>query len=208
MIITYYGLTCFKLQSGETVAAFDPFSKESGLTPPRFQTHIALVTKPESPYHNNTEALTVTNLVITTPGEYETCGIVVEGAAANGSIIYTLEWEGLRICHLGAVGLETLPDTVRESIGIPDILFVPVGNGGALDAEAAATIVNQLEPRIVIPTYYKFSGLRSPSLEQPDAFLKEFGEYEKLDEKFTIKKKDVPQEKTMFVLLRPLAEKK
>src|SRR3989344_1516310 len=52
MVITYYGVTCFKIQSGETVLAIDPYTKEAGLTPPRFQTDIALVTRNHPLSHN------------------------------------------------------------------------------------------------------------------------------------------------------------
>ena len=40
MVITYYGAGCFKVQSGETVLAFNPPSKESEFKSPRFASDI------------------------------------------------------------------------------------------------------------------------------------------------------------------------
>lgn len=206
MIITYYGISCFKIQSGEVVLAIDPFSKETGLTPPRFQAHIALVSE-QSPLHAHTETLSGSPFVIATPGEYELRGIVIEGIRADNHTLFILEWEGLRLCHLGALSDKNLPDATREQIGTPDILFLPIGGGGALDMEEAIAVMNQIEPRIVIPMYYAMPGFKALPLEKPDAFLKEVGSTAKPEEKVTIKKKDVPQEETMIKVLSPTASK-
>jgi len=116
MVITYYGLSCFKIQSGDTVLAIDPFSKESGLTPPRFGADAVLVSH-EHENHNNIDALTVKDgeaslnsarqggvFKVTGPGEYEFKGILVRGTecfhdSKNGkqkgkNTIYIIEWDG------------------------------------------------------------------------------------------------------------------
>src|SRR3990172_11684105 len=86
MVITYYGLSCFKIQSGDTVLAIDPFSKESGLVPPRFESHAVLSTH-DHDNHNNIETLASKEedegaFKITGPGEYEFRGITVRGIAS------------------------------------------------------------------------------------------------------------------------------
>ena len=203
MIITYYGATCFKIQSGETVLAIDPYTKEAGLTPPRFQTDIALSTR-NHPLSNNTDALAGSPFVITSPGEYETKGISVEGIAAGVHTLYVIEWEGMRLCHLGALNEKQLSDTTRERIGTPDILFVPVGGVNALDAEEAVHVINLIEPRIAIPMYYAFPGFTNLGLHTVDVFLKEIGSSSVAEEKLTLKKKDVPQDEMKVVVLKPV----
>ena len=42
MVITWLGQACFKIQSGDQVVVIDPFSKEIGLTPPRFKSDVVL----------------------------------------------------------------------------------------------------------------------------------------------------------------------
>ncbi|PJE64515.1 MAG: hypothetical protein COU90_01585 [Candidatus Ryanbacteria bacterium CG10_big_fil_rev_8_21_14_0_10_43_42] len=200
MIITYYGVTCFKIQSGDTVLAIDPFSKETGLTPPRFQADVALTTKANAA-HNTMDTLTGNPFLITDPGEYEVKGITIEGMAGELATLYTIEWEGMRLCHLGPIGTAKLSDEIRAFIGTPDVLFVPVGGSNSITASEAATIVTQIEPRIIIPMYYALPGLSLP-LDAPDAFIKEFGEGTKPEEKFTFKIKDLPTEGMRLVYLQ------
>ena len=50
---------------------------------------------------------------------------------------------------------DVLDEAQLEGIGVVDILIVPVGgNNYTLDAHAAVKIVNQIDPRIVIPVHY------------------------------------------------------
>lgn len=221
MVITYYGLSCFKIQSGETVIAVDPFSKASGLTPPRFGADAVLVSHGHE-NHNNVEALTSKDgdlFKITGPGEYEFKGILVRGVESfhdskNGkqkgkNTIYMIEWEGMRLAHLGDFGEETLRSEVQEALGTPDIMFLPVGGGDTIDAEAAAKLVNQIEPRVIIPMHYKISGLPAgqaglkAKLDGVEVFLKEMGEKAEPEEKLTIKKSGLPAaEESRIVILK------
>lgn len=217
MVITYYGLSCFKIQSGDTVLAFDPFSKESGLTPPRFEAH-AVLSSHNHENHNNVEALSSKEedgvFKIVGPGEYEFRGITVRGIPSyhdskNGKLkgsntIYVVEWEGMRLVHMGDYGEKELRSEVQEALGTPDIMFVPVGGeeGGTIDAEDAAKLLNQIEPRIIIPMHYKIPGLKD-KLDGVDAFMKEMGEKAEPEDKFTIKKKDLPSdEHSKIVILK------
>lgn len=214
MVITYYGLSCFKIQSGETVIAVDPFSKESGLTPPRFEAHAVLVTH-DHENHNNIESLSNKNdgiFKITGPGEYEFKGILVRGIESfhdskNGktkgkNTIYMIEWEGMKLAHMGDYGEETLRGEIQEALGTPDILFVPVGGVDTIDSEVAAKFVNKVEPRIIIPMHYKISGLKT-KLDGVDIFMKEMGEKVEAEEKLTIKKNALPAaEESRIVILK------
>jgi L-ascorbate metabolism protein UlaG (beta-lactamase superfamily) len=206
MIITYYGITCFKIQSGDTILAIDPYNKESGLTPPRFQADIVVSTRPD-PLFANTEALTGNPFIITSSGEYEIKNISIEGIAAWDYTLYVMDWEGIRLCHLGALSEKNIPDAIREHIGTVDILFLPVGSGNALDAEGAVHVMNSIDPRIVIPTYFSFPRFTAIPLDPVDAFLKEVGSAPKSEDKFTIKKKEIPQDETKIILLNPVAGK-
>jgi len=215
MVITYYGISCFKLQSGDTVLAIDPFSKESGLTPPRFEAH-AVLSSHAHPNHANIDSLSAKKetsmFTITGPGEYEFRGIFVrgipsfhdtrEGKEKGQNTIYTIEWEGMRMVHLGDFGESELRSETQEAIGAVDILFVPMGGKDTVDAEHAVKMVNKIEPRVVVPMHYKIPGLKT-RWESVEEFLKEIGEKIKPEEKLTIKKKDLPSaEETRVVVLK------
>jgi L-ascorbate metabolism protein UlaG (beta-lactamase superfamily) len=204
MVITYYGISCFKLQSGDLVLATDPYSKETGLTPPRFQTNIITVSSDEA-MHNNVDALNSKSenelFVINCPGEYETNGIRIKGIQTKGSTIYAIEWEGMKLVHLGSYKEKTMRDEIVEQIGTPDILFIPVGGNSTISHENAAKIVNDISPRVVIPMYFKIENLKT-KLEPIDSFLKEMGEKIKSEEKFTVKKNSLPSaEESQIVVL-------
>jgi L-ascorbate metabolism protein UlaG (beta-lactamase superfamily) len=211
MVITWYGQSCFKIQSGETVIFTDPFSKETGLTPPRGQAHIVTVSHNHFD-HNNVETLTGEPLVVAGPGEYETKGINIrgifsyhddkEGKERGTNTIYVLEVEGVKICHLGDLGQKKLTDEQLEQIDEVDILLVPVGGEATIDAEEAAEIISQIEPRLVIPMHYKIPGL-ALKFAGVEPFLKEMGVAKKETvEKLTLKKKDLPTEGTEVVVLK------
>jgi L-ascorbate metabolism protein UlaG (beta-lactamase superfamily) len=186
------------------VMVIDPFSRESGLTPPRGDAQMVLSTNP-GPEHSNVSALGGNPFTITTPGEFELQGISIQGipCESNGqqNTCYLIEWDDIKICHLGNIVKSALTEEVKEAIGTPDVLFVPVGGAGSLDAEEAALVTSQIEPRIVIPMRYNVSGLKT-KLEEPKLFIKEVGdEKSKPEEKFVFKKKDLPQEQTTLVYL-------
>jgi len=112
------------------------------------------------------------------PGEYDIKGITIHGipaAESGGDIletIYEVKAEGISLVFLGAP--KKITDiTIKEKLGNIDIIFAPSGS---------ATLVKQLEPRIIIPTYIK-------SVKDID---KELGFKVESVDRLTIKKKDIP----------------
>lgn len=211
MVITWYGQSCFKIQSGETVIFTDPFDKSIGLTPPRGLAHIITVSHRHFD-HANVESLSGEPLVIDGPGEYETKGVSVkgvfsfhdnkEGKERGENTIFIIEVEGIKICHLGDLGQKKLTDEQLEQIDEADILMIPVGGEATIDGEEAAEIINQIEPRIVIPMHYKIPGL-DMKFAGVDDFLKEMGVGKKETvDKLTLKKKDLPQEDMEVVVMK------
>lgn len=213
MIITWYGQSCFKVQSGQDTVVIDPFDKSIGLTPPKFEAQLVLSTH-EHPDHNNISTIKGDYFVIDGPGEYEYKGIRVngirsyhdneEGKERGLNTIYVIRFEDILLAHLGDLGQEKLNETQIETIGDVDILMVPVGGNFTIDGEKALDIINQIEPRIAIPMHYKVKGLK-PKLESVDGFLKAIGKTDlSPEEKLTIKKKDLPdpEAKTEIVLLK------
>lgn len=211
MVITWYGQSCFKLQSGEQILVIDPFSKDIGLTPPRFRASLVLLTH-DHPDHNNAESIAENPMVISGPGEYDFQGITIrgiqtyhdnaEGKERGFNTIYVIEMDGMKLCHLGDFGENELrPETV-EAIGDIDILFVPVGGKTTIDSEQAAKVVSKIEPRVVIPMHYKISGLKA-ELENVSPFLKEMGaKNAEPEEKLAIKQKELPADGMKVVVLK------
>ncbi len=212
MVITWYGQSCFKIQSGDLVIVTDPFSKDIGLTPPRFKADVVAVTH-EHHDHNNTDSIPEGAFIVRGPGEYEIKGIAVtgiptfhdakEGKERGRNTVYVIEMEEIRLVHLGDFGEEKIRPETIDAIGEADILFVPVGGTYTIDAETAAEVVSAIEPRIVIPMHYAIPGLKV-KLEGVETFLKEMGAAKTAPEdRLTLKRKDLPEgESTRVVVLK------
>lgn len=212
VVITYYGISCIKVQSGETVIAFDPPARQSGVRAPRFQADIALVSSAHA-LHNGAVALAEKQgglRVLSYPGEYEIGGVAVRGIAALraagkdeaplATTIYIVTVEQLRLCHLGGFGEERLHPETKAGIGDIDILFLSVGAHG-LSPDAAAKIITDLEPHIAVPLY-RAAGHKDDGVLR--MFLKEVGAEDlKPHEKLTVRKKDVLEQESAIALLQP-----
>ncbi len=212
MVITWYGQSCFKIQSGETILITDPFDKSVGLTPPRGQVNIVTISHHHYD-HDNLEPLSAANpFVIDGPGEYEAKGVNVlgvmafhdqkEGKEYGVSTAYIIEMEGIKICHLGDIGQTKLSNEQLEIIDGVDILMIPVGGTYTTSGEEAVDLINQVEPKIVIPMHYKIPGLEI-KLAGVDEFLKEMGISKKeVVDRLTVKKKELIQEEIQVVVMK------
>ena len=98
---------------------------------------------------------------------------------------------------MGALSNPEFSKESREAINSPDILFIPIGGKGMLDAKGAAKLASSLEPRLIIPMDYDEGTLK--------AFLKEIGE-EKAEviDKLTLKRKDLDNKEGEVVVLKPV----
>lgn len=211
MVINWYGQSCFKIITNTLTIVTDPFAKNIGLRPPAFAADIVCVSHQHED-HNNISAIGGEPFIVDGPGEYEIKGISIlgvesfhdqkQGQERGLNTIYLIESEEIRLCHLGDFGQEKLSDEQLEALGGVDILFVPVGGKTTIDASTAAALVNQLEPKLVVPMHYKLPDLKV-ELDSADKFLKELGAPSKeLVDKITVKKKLLP-ESTEVVMMKP-----
>lgn len=213
MKITWHGQSCFKIVTKNTTIIIDPFSKDIGLKPPHFEADIVTISHDHYD-HNNVSALRGAPFVMDSPGEYELKGTAIlgidsfhdkkEGKERGLNTIFVIEAEDMRICHLGDLGQKELTDEQLEKIGEVDILMIPIGGVYTIDSEEAASIINQIEPRIAIPMHYKIPDLNI-KLQGIEPFLKEMGMEKQLVEQLVIKKNDLPKEGEMKVVVMKVA---
>jgi len=187
MIISSYGLTSFKLQSGDTVVAIDPLSKGSGTQAPRFEARVALFTDPAA---SRDISLSGSPHIFASPGEYEVSDITFTGFETQGTTPFLIEWEGMRILHLGSVGKLALIESALDNFGTVDILFITANNS------EAHKIVAQIDPRIIVPM--ETADAKKGALE---SFIKEIGEKPERMNKLTIKARGLPTDGQRLVVL-------
>jgi len=186
MEITYFGLNAVRLRGREATVMIDPYEPKLGLAPVRLNVQIVIFTH-EDPTHFSTQGLAGDPHIVTGAGEFEIKAVAMtgtqtyhdgkKGAERGKNFIYTVEIDDLRICHLGHLG-HGLSEDQLEGIGSKiDVLFVPIGGGSHINSAQATEIVNQIEPKLVVPISYKLPGLTllAQNLEGVETFAKEMG---------------------------------
>ena len=114
--------------------------------------------------------------------------------------VYHLKTEDLELGILGHLTEFNEPE-ILEELGHVDILFIPGGGKPFIDQEAAAKLIRQINPRLVIPSFFKVPGLKRKA-EDSAEFLKEMGQKVEAEEKLSVRGKELTQEKTKVVLLK------
>lgn len=194
MHIQFLGLSSFKYTTKDAVVITDPSGKESGLTPPRGNADIVILAEPENPMYSGSQSLSGDPFVIPHPGEYDIKGVTVTGIPLKQEKGYVttflIESEELKILSLSHIADFSMKEDELEDLGEIDILVVPVGGTSVLSASNAAKVVNQIEPKIVIPSHYQQDGVRM-TLDPVERFVKEMGGKAETVEKLIVKKKDI-----------------
>lgn len=212
MEIKWFGQSCFELKGDKAKLVIDPYEDKIGFKMPKLSSDILAITHDHFD-HNNTKAISGDPFVINGPGEYEVKGISVTGIPTfhddkNGqergeNLVYIIEIDGIRICHLGDLG-HKLDDLQTDLIDGVDILLIPVGGEFTIDAKKAGEVIEQIEPRIVIPMHYQIQKLTGvKGFAKVDDFLSEMG-VKDINKKdlLKVKKDKLPQDKTEVVVLR------
>ncbi len=180
--IEYKGGNSVLLRAKTNDLWIDPMSPRGGAVHMKKQPAVQLATE--------ADFLTETApgvLILEGPGEYEVGSFAIGGAPAykhtdteadgKRSTVYGIvAADDYRIAVVGNIQPK-LSEEQLETLGIVDILIVPVGGGGyTLDAMNAAEIVKQVEPRVVIPVHYADGATEyEVPQESVDGFIKELG---------------------------------
>ena len=197
MHIYWYGQTSVKIQDNGTTIVIDPY-KEVNIKSPRMAADVLLLTSDK--LKAAASSISGDKFVVSSPGEYEAEGIFINGVSSigNGETFYYMDVNGITVGHLGNTTKAQLSGKQLEMFENVDILFIPVGE----DAKAAAKLVNQIEPKIVIPIFYKIPKIKT-KLDTLENFKKQIGVKEETVDKLVIKKKDIPQEEMRMIILKP-----
>jgi L-ascorbate metabolism protein UlaG (beta-lactamase superfamily) len=188
------------MKGSHATVVTDPYSPGIGYTLGQPTASIVTVSH-DHPGHNYVAGIGGQPRVISRPGEYEISDVLIigiatfhdtEGGQSRGrNTVFLTEIDGLSVCHLGDLG-HALTSAQAEEIDSVDVLLLPVGGVSTINAAAAAAIVRQLEPKIVIPMHYKTPAL-SRELDPVDKFLKEIGAKDVTSQpKLSIAKSNIP----------------
>ena len=207
--ITWLGHSCFSIKGKGATLVTDPYEDSIGYTLGSLRANI-VTSSHAHPGHGCISGVSGEPKAIYGPGEYEVSRVFITGIAtfhdAEGgrergrNTAYLIEMEDLRLCHLGDLG-HTLSAAQAEEIAEVHVLMVPVGGVSTIDAVAAAEVVRQLQPGIVIPMHYKTESL-SFELEPVERFLKEMGVKTGVEpqQKLSVTRASLPEETQVVVM--------
>ena len=157
MEIQFYGANCIKITNKRTSIVIDDNLAKYGLKPVATAKDIVLST-------GDTEVLKEAHFGVNGPGEYEVSDVSIQGIPArshmdeegkHSTTMYKITMDGVRIGVTGHIHPD-LEDDELESLGMVDILFLPVGgNGYTLDGVGAQRVVKEIEPKVLVPTHYE-----------------------------------------------------
>lgn len=211
MELTWLGHSCFRLRGKDATLLTDPPAPSTGYAPGRVTADIITISH-HHPGHDYVKIVAGDPKVVDGPGEYEVQQILItgvqtfhdqeRGALLGRNTAYLITMDDVRFCHLGDLGAP-LDDRAQEALNGADVLFVPVGGGNSLDAERAAEVIAQLEPRIVVPMHYATPAYKpnGAALDPVDKFCREMGvEVSDPLSKAVITKTSLPAEPQVLLL--------
>jgi len=163
----------------------DPFNEEeSGLVLPHSRADIVTSSVLyDDPQQARWKGMRNVSRALAGPGEYEIGGLFITGVAtfrdrkrgadAGQNIVFSVNANGVVVCHLGELG-HTPTQAQVEAMGSVNVLLIPVGLPGGLTPPMASEIVSLVEPDIVVPMNYETPGLKL-TRNPVNRFLKEMG---------------------------------
>lgn len=159
--------------------------------------------------HNNVAAVKGNPQLVKDSGTYQGIKITAvttahddDGGSKRGpNIIFCFELDGVNVCHCGDLGHLLTTEQARK-IGKVDVLMVPVGGFFTIDAAAADKIIEQLDPKIILPMHYLTDKISIP-IKTVDDFLKGKNNIEYVEgSEIEIKANNLPST-PQIVMLKP-----
>ena len=188
MKIKWLGHACFLITTDSGIRIVtDPFDETVGYPVPDVEADI--VTSSHDHFdHNHVQSLRGNFQLINGVGSYYESDVPITGIKTyhdevmgqkrGENVVYVIEADGMRLCHLGDLG-HLLDDKTVGEIGPVDILLIPVGGTYTIDAEEAVKVAAQLNPRLIIPMHFKTPVMNFP-ITGVELFLDKMGAGERV----------------------------
>ena len=180
MDIAWIGHAAFRLRGREAAVVLDPCPSSTGFRLGRPQADVVTVSNP-APEHSWVKGVGGDPKPLAAPGEFEIKNVLVTGVVTNPpsdgpkarNVAFVVTIDDIVVAHLGDLREEPSPESLEE-LSRADVLLVPVGGNGHLDAKTAVKVVGSIDPRLAIPMLHKVAPEKA-KLDKVDAFLSAMG---------------------------------
>jgi L-ascorbate metabolism protein UlaG (beta-lactamase superfamily) len=145
---------------------------------------------------------------VTEVGTHEAAGLTItgfktyhdtsEGKDRGSNIVFVIEIDGIRVCHLGDLG-HSLSAEDAAAIGKVDVLLLPVGGFYTIGPKEAVDVMKTLAPAVTIPMHFKTEPLGFP-IKPVEDFLSLAGDAERPGTTETEITKDSLDDRRIIVL--------
>ena len=206
--IRWFGHSCFRIGNGKNII-IDPHDGHSlGLKPPDEKGDIILITHDHFDHNCYRVVQKSDSIIMNEVGEKTVDSIKIEGFPAyhdpvegkkrGGIVVYSLEVDGIKMCHLGDIGHQ-IGEELEKNLSSTDILFIPVGGYFTINADEAWEIVEKLKPKAIVPMHYKLGGL-SLRLDPLDKFtVNREDDVTMVGNEIKLEKSDLPTDPEIWV---------
>lgn len=199
MEITWLGHSSFLVEDSKgRKVLMDPFDESVGY--PIFQGEVDIVTISHYHFdHSYTEKVKF-NHIADKAGFFYLCDIPVagipsyhdkmQGAKRGENMIFIIEMDGYRICHLGDLGYILSEDEIK-SLGKIDVLLIPIGGNYTINGKEASELAKHINSHVIIPMHYS-----TPELSFQLDGLEDFLTHMKNGEKIGLNKLSINEKLT------------
>lgn len=157
MKLTWIGHACFKLEENGYTVIFDPYAEGSvpGLKDVQ-ETADLVICSHEHGDHNgrNRVQLRTGEACPWKLTQIQTYHDEVKGAKRGPNTITIVESGENKVAHFGDLGCELSSEEI-ELLKDLDVAMIPVGGFFTIDAAAAKELVDQIQPKTVIPMHFR-----------------------------------------------------
>jgi L-ascorbate metabolism protein UlaG (beta-lactamase superfamily) len=176
MRITWYGHACFRLEGSGLAIVTDPYTPEdAGLRPVDEPADVVLMSSALDAAHSCWQMVPgsprVVNALdaVAAPVALDGGPTITAVAASEGSdrpddpkanALYAFELDGIAVCHMGDVGTPLAEEQLAPLRGRAEVLLALAGGGLTIALPDLDRVIDELDPRVVVPMHYRIPGLR------------------------------------------------